>query len=229
MPVLVICLLNLSPVAMAQRSGRGSWIRPEDAREPGRALCDEPTEVSAAEPEACERLYEPDARQHVLYLSVGGRRRGSPILARDSSSLCASSCLVSAIREALDRKRRISMLPSLHALTWSTLCVVLVTTGCATISKKTGVENRWRAPDIVLHEGMTTQQDVLTQLGPPSQIIALPAKTVFYYVFEETKGRLLFLVLYNQADTKVTYDRAVFFFTQDGILETYAFSKKEEP
>jgi outer membrane protein assembly factor BamE (lipoprotein component of BamABCDE complex) len=120
------------------------------------------------------------------------------------------------------------MLQSLHYLTWSTLFVVLATSGCAEISKKAGVENRWRDHNIVLHEGMTTQQEVLTQLGPPSQIIALPAKTVFYYLFEETKDRLLFLVLYNQADTNITYDRAVFFFNKDGILETYAFSKKED-
>jgi outer membrane protein assembly factor BamE (lipoprotein component of BamABCDE complex) len=120
-----------------------------------------------------------------------------------------------------------SMLQSLRYITWSTLCVALAVTGCAEISKKAGVENRWRDQHIMLLEGETTQQQVLAQLGPPSQIIALSAKTVFYYLFEETKGRLLFLVLYNQADTNVTYDRAIFFFNKDGILETYAFSKKE--
>jgi outer membrane protein assembly factor BamE (lipoprotein component of BamABCDE complex) len=119
------------------------------------------------------------------------------------------------------------MIQSLRYLTWSTLFVVLATAGCAQISKKTGVENRWREHNIVLQEGVTTQQEVLAQLGPPSQIIALSAKTVFYYLFEETKGRLLFLVLYNQANTNITYDRAIFFFNNDGILETYAFSKKE--
>ena len=105
---------------------------------------------------------------------------------------------------------------------------MLAATGCAEISKKAGVENRWRDQDIVLREGVTTQQQVLAQLGPPSQIIALPEKTVFYYLFEETKGRLLFLILYNQANTDITYDRAIFFFNKDGILETYAFSKKEQ-
>jgi hypothetical protein len=119
------------------------------------------------------------------------------------------------------------MSQSLRYITWVTLFVVLATTGCAQISKKTGVENRWRDPQIVFQEGVTTQQDVLAQLGPPSQIIALAAHTVFYYLFEETKGRLLFLVLYNQAHTNITYDRAIFFFNQDGILETYAFSQKE--
>jgi outer membrane protein assembly factor BamE (lipoprotein component of BamABCDE complex) len=116
---------------------------------------------------------------------------------------------------------------SRRSITWAILFVVLATTGCAKISKKTGVENRWREQDIVLHQGVSTQQEVLDQLGPPSQIIALPAKTVFYYLFEETKGRLLFLVLYNQANTNITYDRAIFFFNKDNILESYAFSKKE--
>ena len=119
------------------------------------------------------------------------------------------------------------MIRSLRNITCSMLFVLLATTGCAEISKKAGVENRWRDQHIVLREGVTTQQQVLTQLGPPSQIIALPTKTVFYYVFEETKGRLLFLILYNQANTDITYDRAIFFFNKDGILETYAFSKKE--
>jgi outer membrane protein assembly factor BamE (lipoprotein component of BamABCDE complex) len=120
------------------------------------------------------------------------------------------------------------MIQSLRYITWSILFVAFATTGCAEISKKAGVENRWRDQNIVLQEGVTTQQQVLAQLGPPSQIIALPAKTVFYYLFEETKGRLLFLILYNQANTDITYDRAIFFFNKDGILETYAFSKKED-
>jgi hypothetical protein len=119
------------------------------------------------------------------------------------------------------------MMQPLPYITWLTLFVVLATTGCAQVSKKTGVENRWRDQQIVFQEGVTTQQEVLTQLGPPSQIIALSTKTVFYYLFEETKGRLLFLVLYNQSNTNITYDRAIFFFNKDGILETYAFSKKE--
>jgi outer membrane protein assembly factor BamE (lipoprotein component of BamABCDE complex) len=112
-------------------------------------------------------------------------------------------------------------------MTGSILFVVLAATGCAEISKKAGVENRWRDQNIVLQGGVTTQQQVLAQLGPPSQVIALPDKIVFYYLFEETKGRLLFLIVYNQANTDITYDRAIFFFNKNGVLETYAFSKKE--
>jgi hypothetical protein len=119
------------------------------------------------------------------------------------------------------------MIQSFRYITWSILFVMLAVTGCAEISKKAGVENRWRDQNIVLQEGVTTQQQVLAQRGPPSQIIALSAKTVFYYLFEETKGRLLFLILYNQANTNITYDRAIFFFNKEGVLENYSFSKKE--
>jgi hypothetical protein len=48
-------------------------------------------------------------------------------------------------------------------------------------------------------------------------------------LFEESKGRVLSLILYNQLNTEITYDRAVFFFNKDGILETYAISKPAGP
>jgi outer membrane protein assembly factor BamE (lipoprotein component of BamABCDE complex) len=83
------------------------------------------------------------------------------------------------------------MIQARRYIAWSTLFVVLVTTGCAQISKKMGVENRWRDQNIVLQEGVTTQQQVLAQLGPPSQLIALSEKTVFYYLFEETGSAAL--------------------------------------
>jgi hypothetical protein len=117
------------------------------------------------------------------------------------------------------------MIPFRRALLGSLVVGGLAVTGCATITKTAGVEPRWRAPQIVLQAGVTTQQDVLTQLGPPSQLIALSAHTVFYYLFEEAKGRLFFLILYNQATTEITYDRAIFFFNPAGVLDTYAFSK----
>ena len=119
------------------------------------------------------------------------------------------------------------MVKPLCYITLSTLLALLVATGCAQISKKSGVENRWRDQNVAFQAGVTTQQEVLAQLGLPSQIIALPNQTVFYYLFEEVAGRLLFLVLYNQANTTIKYDRAIFFFNNDSVLEEYAFSKKD--
>jgi hypothetical protein len=65
--VLLACMLSLSTEALAQLSCRGSWIRPGDSREKVRALCGEPTEVSASEPQALERMYDPYTQQHVTY------------------------------------------------------------------------------------------------------------------------------------------------------------------
>ena len=56
------------------------------------------------------------------------------------------------------------MIQSRRSILWSILCIVLAVTGCAQISKKAGVENRWRDQNIVLQEGVTTQQQVLAQL-----------------------------------------------------------------
>jgi hypothetical protein len=41
------------------------------------------------------------------------------------------------------------MIQSLRYITWSILFVMLAATGCAQISKKAGVENRWRGQNIV--------------------------------------------------------------------------------
>jgi len=124
--------------------------------------------------------------------------------------------------------RRSSVVTPRWYITLSVLVGLLAATGCAKIGKTSGVETKWRDPNIVFQKGVTTQQEVLAALGPPSQIIALPAKTVFYYLFEETKGSILVLILYNQANTNIGYDRAIFFFNTNDILEEYAFSNKSD-
>jgi hypothetical protein len=117
--------------------------------------------------------------------------------------------------------------PHLHVI-WCLFATLWLMPGCAQISRTSGVENNWRKPQVVFHNAVTTEDEVLNQLGPPSQIIALPDRTVFYYLFEKTNGKLLFLVLYNQATTHITYDRAIFFFNQDHILEHYALSRIDQ-
>jgi len=123
---------------------------------------------------------------------------------------------------------RISVLKPRWYITLSALLALYAATGCARISKTSGVEKRWRDPSIVFQQGVTTQQEVLDKLGPPSQIIALSTKTVFYYLFEETKGNILIFVIYNQAHTNIAYDRAIFFFNKDEILEEYALSNQNK-
>ncbi|MDF1665206.1 MAG: hypothetical protein P1V97_25815 [Planctomycetota bacterium] len=74
---------------------------------------------------------------------------------------------------------------------------------------------------------MTTEKDVLKILGPPSRVVPLKKRTVFYYLLEHDYRVGLNLVLYIQTDTKVRYDRAVFFFDEQGILENHAFSQEK--
>jgi hypothetical protein len=100
--------------------------------------------------------------------------------------------------------------------------------GCASFQRTRGVDNVWRdagvsAPVI----GQTTQSDVLSQLGPPSQVIGLRDQTVFYYLKEHDEGRGGIFLVYNWVKEDVSYDRAIFFFNADGVLQDYGFSDEK--
>jgi hypothetical protein len=69
----------------------------------------------------------------------------------------------------------------------------------------------------------------LQALGPPSQLVPLDGRIVFYYVLERRKGRDFYLVLYNQRRDAVVYDRAIFFFDDKGTLLQHAYSTEEIP
>ena len=104
----------------------------------------------------------------------------------------------------------------------------LALAGCASFGAVDGVENIWREiPADSFQEGETTQAEVLEMLGPPSQLIALNDQTVFYYLTEKTSGKGYIFILWNQVDAKSEYDRAIFFFNNDGVLEKFAFSQEE--
>jgi hypothetical protein len=64
-------------------------------------------------------------------------------------------------------------------------------------------------------------------LGPPSQLIALSDQTVFYYLTEKTSGKGYIFIFWNQVNAKSEYDRAIFFFDSDGVLEEFAYSQEE--
>ena len=105
------------------------------------------------------------------------------------------------------------------------LLALTTVAGCTIADRRDGVSNRWRAlPKDTFTEGRTTRRDVLTRLGPPSRIMALRGRTVFYYLLEDSHLVGLNLVIYNQSDTVVRYDRAVFFFDSDDRLESWALS-----
>lgn len=99
--------------------------------------------------------------------------------------------------------------------------------GCTNYNRSRGVENTWRQVDLSgIEPGRTTQKEVLDQIGPPSQIINLAEGSVFYYLAEQTEGGGVILILFNSLNEKTIYDRAVFFFDDQGILSEYALSKE---
>ncbi len=109
------------------------------------------------------------------------------------------------------------------------LCIplILVTSllsACVNYSRDSGVENLWRQPQ-AFNNGTTTSQHVLTALGPPSQVLAVGKQTVYYYLKEQVKRQGLILLVYNETTEVSAFDRAIFFFNEQGILEDFSYSK----
>jgi hypothetical protein len=103
--------------------------------------------------------------------------------------------------------------------------------GCVRYENKRGVDVLWQ-PEVTaqLVKGQTTRKDILTLLGPPSQLIALENETVLYYLFERSKGDGMILIVYNRMKIRTRYDRAVFFFDENDILRDYAtYIHEDEP
>ena len=102
--------------------------------------------------------------------------------------------------------------------------------GCSNWSEYAGVENVWRSASIPEWEpGETKADDVIDALGPPSQLINLQSQSVYYYMREHVSGKGYYLLFYNQSRKTTRYDRAVFFFDENGVLERYAYSKEALP
>jgi outer membrane protein assembly factor BamE (lipoprotein component of BamABCDE complex) len=101
----------------------------------------------------------------------------------------------------------------------------LLLSGCIVGKRKTGVQNFWRDEAIQrFKEGETKQTEVLKVLGPPSQIINLKNQLVYYYLLEREDKKGVILIVYNYDNVKVKYDRAIFFFNKEGVLEEYSYS-----
>lgn len=97
--------------------------------------------------------------------------------------------------------------------------------GCATYDRSQGVANTWRDPSVAAPvKGKTTQSEIIAELGPPSQVIGLKDQTVFYYLRERRQGKGAVLLVYNWLKEDVTYDRAIYFFGPDGVLQDYGYS-----
>jgi len=110
----------------------------------------------------------------------------------------------------------------------TTLFAVVLLTGGVNYGAVDGVDNLWRAISVdEFEKGVTTQADVLDQLGPPSQLINLRKQTVFYYLTEEMSGRGKLFIVWNQISAESRYDRAIFFFDTRGVLKEFAYSKEQ--
>lgn len=106
--------------------------------------------------------------------------------------------------------------------------IIFVSSGCASFRAVDGVDNLWReVPVDQFQRGVTKQADVLELLGPPSQLISLHDQTVFYYLTERTSGEGKIFLVWNQVSAESEYDRAIFFFDTDGVLQEVAYSKEE--
>ncbi len=96
-------------------------------------------------------------------------------------------------------------------------------TACAQYTDNRGVEVTWQPAVLDAFEvGVTTRSEVLTELGPPSQIISLDDETVLYYLYEKSEGEGFILIVYNRFEVETEYDRAVFFFDGNDRLTEFS-------
>ena len=108
------------------------------------------------------------------------------------------------------------------------LLSAVLLSSCASYGSVDGVDNLWReAPVDAFEKGVTTQSQVLDELGPPLQLINLQDQTVFYYLTENMTGKGKIFIFWNSVSAETRYDRAIFFFDTEGVLQEYAFSKEE--
>lgn len=108
----------------------------------------------------------------------------------------------------------------------ATIAILLITllSACVNYSRDSGVENLWRQPQ-AFNNGTTTSQQVLTALGPPSQVLSVGKQTIYYYLKEQLTREGLVLIVYNETTEVSTFDRAIFFFNEQGVLVDFSYSK----
>jgi hypothetical protein len=106
-------------------------------------------------------------------------------------------------------------------LAFVSLIIVGLVCGCVSYERGAGLD--WRGDaGLSFAPGHTTESDVLTALGPPSQMISLGERSAFYYLREKTRGRAAVFVFYNRMTEDIRYDTAVFFFDARGVLTHWA-------
>ena len=101
--------------------------------------------------------------------------------------------------------------------------VLLFVGGCAQFVSESGVDVTWDESTVSQFErGVTTRTQVLDTLGPPSQVVAMGDESVLYYLNESSRGQGLVTFVYNRFELNAAYDRAVFIFGSDGVLNEFS-------
>ena len=101
--------------------------------------------------------------------------------------------------------------------------------GCTRTQSERGIAPTWRElPADAVSVGSSTKAEILALLGPPSQVITHANGEIFYYLHERAETRGLVLVVYNTSQTNTDYDRAIFFFDEEGVLSEYSLSADAE-
>ena len=104
----------------------------------------------------------------------------------------------------------------------SMLALAVVAAGCSASSRRAGIPNRWRQTQF--QNGTTTVDQVLSMLGPPSQIVDLDRGVAYYYVLEETNTTAFGFLIAKFSSVDVAFDRAVFFFDERDLLVRHSLS-----
>jgi hypothetical protein len=107
----------------------------------------------------------------------------------------------------------------------SVLCMSFLL-GCTMGYRNVGTSHKWQTIEHQIKIGVTTESDLLKSLGPPSlmDMRSMSGKTIYYYWMERLKNRSLYLLLYNYWDVDIKYDKAMFIFNKNGVLEYYGIS-----
>jgi hypothetical protein len=107
---------------------------------------------------------------------------------------------------------------------------MMLHSGCANWDGYAGVQNAWRDAEVPEWKpGETTAAEVISFLGPPSQLIPMHEETVLYYMREGKDGKALLLLVWNTGTQTTEYDRAIFIFDKKGVLKNFAYSNEVLP
>jgi hypothetical protein len=110
------------------------------------------------------------------------------------------------------------------------LALVTLLAACARYENQTGVDNTWREVDGTRFvTGETTRAELMDLLGPPSQLVNLSNGTVLYYLNERETAQGFVLIVFNALRQRTTFDRAIFFFDEAGVLTESALSDEVNP